>query len=116
MPRKTLAHDGAVGTGHVASMRPRPDAAENAVARTRHAGDARASMRPRPDAAENAVGRGLAVRGARASMRPRPDAAENTHADPRDGPPLLAASMRPRPDAAENPSRPAVALPARVLQ
>ena len=38
-----------------------------------------ASMRPRPDAAENAriVGAGLA--NMPASMRPRPDAAENDH-------------------------------------
>ena len=37
-----------------------------------------ASMRPRPDAAENTVGGRGAIRGGRASMRPRPDAAENT--------------------------------------
>ena len=61
-----------------ASMRPRPDAAENPVDRRRPPGPALASMRPRPDAAENprcpvreAAGSSLA------SMRPRPDAAEN---------------------------------------
>ena len=37
-----------------ASMRPRPDAAENAAAALQVAGQVRASMRPRPDAAENA--------------------------------------------------------------
>ena len=37
----------------------------------------RASMRPRPDAAENAAGEGAHVKARVASMRPRPDAAEN---------------------------------------
>ena len=36
-----------------------------------------ASMRPRPDAAENSAGRGTTTAGRLASMRPRPDAAEN---------------------------------------
>ena len=36
-----------------------------------------ASMRPRPDAAENPSGCALSREGQRASMRPRPDAAEN---------------------------------------
>ena len=36
-----------------------------------------ASMRPRPDAAENRPGRARGGRGQLASMRPRPDAAEN---------------------------------------
>ena len=66
------------GAAQVASMRPRPDAAENGHARC--GGRVRqphASMRPRPDAAENVLrGRAL-VRRLRASMRPRPDAAEN---------------------------------------
>ena len=56
MPRKTCGEcDGYSGNGR-ASMRPRPDAAENAAAQ---AVDlvrlCRASMRPRPDAAENPV-------------------------------------------------------------
>ena len=34
-------------------MRPRPDAAENALRQHQHAAVALASMRPRPDAAEN---------------------------------------------------------------
>ena len=62
----------------LASMRPRPDAAENEVHTvTVEATDGAASMRPRPDAAENAPG--LIPRTPRdtASMRPRPDAAEN---------------------------------------
>ena len=37
----------------VASMRPRPDAAENLRRREGKAGGPHASMRPRPDAAEN---------------------------------------------------------------
>ena len=55
MPRKTPVHPCSTPLLDVASMRPRPDAAENDVVvdpgGVRHA----ASMRPRPDAAENAV-------------------------------------------------------------
>ena len=60
-----------------ASMRPRPDAAENAemMGWTFEAGNA--SMRPRPDAAENVQGREYLPGSPDASMRPRPDAAEN---------------------------------------
>ena len=90
------------GAGRAASMRPRPDAAENtAVARPRDpdalgfneaaarcrgkragrprlpAGGGRASMRPRPDAAENVEADAPLAEDHRASMRPRPDAAEN---------------------------------------
>ena len=86
-----------------ASMRPRPDAAENrrrpAVQPRRRTGfneaaarcrgklavrrapgqiDDVASMRPRPDAAENFVRISHCQVSVRASMRPRPDAAENT--------------------------------------
>ena len=87
-----------------ASMRPRPDAAENVGAGGEHGPDScRASMRPRPDAAENVVDVGdRAAAWRRASMRPRPDAAENP---PRPGSApaeVFLASMRPRPDAAEN--------------
>ena len=86
-----------------ASMRPRPDAAENPrPPRTRCSYSAIASMRPRPDAAENDPQDHRRGRWRVASMRPRPDAAENScrSADRgRSGP----ASMRPRPDAAENP-------------
>ena len=60
-----------------------------------------ASMRPRPDAAENAAERAAGRAAVPASMRPRPDAAENEElARFRDA--LQLASMRPRPDAAEN--------------
>ena len=57
MPRKTHATRLAADVGLRASMRPRPDAAENrgmliAVAAARLV----ASMRPRPDAAENRCG------------------------------------------------------------
>ena len=54
MPRKTQ-QEGEVPLGRgVASMRPRPDAAEN-LQRARDVADEwlDASMRPRPDAAEN---------------------------------------------------------------
>ena len=92
----------------VASMRPRPDAAENggswrrrgarphacfneAAARCRGKPGGRfdggepgapASMRPRPDAAENVLGRPDWPAGRVASMRPRPDAAENAAVAP----------------------------------
>ena len=58
MPRKTAAAvlRGVRGAG--ASMRPRPDAAENMVDAGRmDAVPNAASMRPRPDAAENPVAR-----------------------------------------------------------
>ena len=110
-----------------ASMRPRPDAAENARARDLQAVRPHpASMRPRPDAAENDFAQSrnsdsssrfneaaARCRGKRrnaghppgrgcASMRPRPDAAENSGcARPASGR-APRASMRPRPDAAEN--------------
>ena len=60
-----------------------------------------ASMRPRPDAAENSQYTGHMRRRMIASMRPRPDAAENQHDGRRETCPRHA-SMRPRPDAAEN--------------
>ena len=79
MPRKTHVGDVRPQVRDLASMRPRPDAAENAAADAAADLDAAlASMRPRPDAAEN---QGLRLPDARrrqpASMRPRPDAAEN---------------------------------------
>ena len=109
-----------------ASMRPRPDAAENSGRESRAVSMCQASMRPRPDAAENAActsscthaTRGFNEAAARcrgkrdrggpdegagrgASMRPRPDAAENAGSSAR-GCAWSVASMRPRPDAAEN--------------
>ena len=55
MPRKTRQRQGLCNSGLTASMRPRPDAAENAGALGGVGeGRAAASMRPRPDAAENA--------------------------------------------------------------
>ena len=120
-------HDRQVpGAARRASMRPRPDAAENdqGMEYIRHRADA--SMRPRPDAAENPEAAVRAARRDLASMRPRPDAAENANAAPPStrrrrgfneaaarcrGKPALVrrdyaaaadASMRPRPDAAEN--------------
>ena len=57
MPRKTRAAGAWTGPGTGASMRPRPDAAENALPDVEAAGELRASMRPRPDAAENTSSR-----------------------------------------------------------
>ena len=103
MPRKTHRRRRLAGdAGRRASMRPRPDAAENpqlgarpnighrcfneAAARCRGkrasrrstaAVPAAASVRPRPDAAENQLRDAPVAGGGGASMRPRPDAAEN---------------------------------------
>ena len=127
MPRKTRIHDGQTQGVLDASMRPRPDAAENdqfgaerprqsqrfneaaarcrgkrggfdaARTRRRRFNEAAARCRGKPAA------RRAAVRSAPgASMRPRPDAAENLR-QLKHYPRLdLLASMRPRPDAAEN--------------
>ena len=110
MPRKTAAVRVGTLLPEGASMRPRPDAAENAgCGADRLAGATRASMRPRPDAAENVSNPGAWGRpSARASMRPRPDAAEN-HGSPNRPAAARTASMRPRPDAAENPDTQRVA-------
>ena len=80
MPRKTndLGKDYCAST--IASMRPRPDAAENFWDMLTSRLSLPASMRPRPDAAENADYRELLDARLRASMRPRPDAAENNAA------------------------------------
>ena len=128
MPRKTSTAGSASRRSGRASMRPRPDAAENrlftqtftdagscfneAAARCRgkrgsdrgpgRQRQAGASMRPRPDAAENGRAREPGARHPGcASMRPRPDAAENP-ARQLLQPGAQIASMRPRPDAAEN--------------
>ena len=53
MPRKTRGARGGDRGNRAASMRPRPDAAENLRHRRGHSVVADASMRPRPDAAEN---------------------------------------------------------------
>ena len=54
MPRKTVWSSVWISVYPLASMRPRPDAAENAVRLVApHVGARAASMRPRPDAAEN---------------------------------------------------------------
>ena len=53
MPRKTPSVHAAAGGLDGASMRPRPDAAENARDRQGARRGREASMRPRPDAAEN---------------------------------------------------------------
>ena len=80
MPRKTLAHlplaQGLDPGFNEAAARCRGKRGRSA----RRGVGARASMRPRPDAAENdrePVADTLAV--FPASMRPRPDAAENSH-------------------------------------
>ena len=66
-----------IGRNPAASMRPRPDAAENALIHVPAPPIETASMRPRPDAAENPERHDALVPGLPASMRPRPDAAEN---------------------------------------
>ena len=53
MPRKTSAASSVSRSVWSASMRPRPDAAENVEFFAGGTISARASMRPRPDAAEN---------------------------------------------------------------
>ena len=77
MPRKTATETNQTRRPSVASMRPRPDAAENPRQVLAAAGVPVASMRPRPDAAENPRFAAAAAGSGRASMRPRPDAAEN---------------------------------------
>ena len=77
MPRKTHGGRELRFGARAASMRPRPDAAENLPDVLRDWADAEASMRPRPDAAENAQVREVGLDFPAASMRPRPDAAEN---------------------------------------
>ena len=77
MPRKTAIYEGWTDAEELASMRPRPDAAENVVYCLRVGRMGRASMRPRPDAAENIRSSTVLTRSVFASMRPRPDAAEN---------------------------------------
>ena len=53
MPRKTVAILETALEGMGPSMRPRPDAAENAAELGERSEPPRPSMRPRPDAAEN---------------------------------------------------------------
>ena len=53
MPRKTCRNRRRPARGNRASMRPRPDAAENHQEPVLGVPVERASMRPRPDAAEN---------------------------------------------------------------
>ena len=77
MPRKTSRAVIPLTEHRSASMRPRPDAAENVEAFLLRVAELVASMRPRPDAAENVKPAVVLVRVLPASMRPRPDAAEN---------------------------------------
>ena len=81
MPRKTHTLEPELASDRPASMRPRPDAAENRHAVSGAVGAGLASMRPRPDAAENRDRAERQARGIYASMRPRPDAAENAGMD-----------------------------------
>ena len=134
MPRKTRGPGAGSAGAEAASMRPRPDAAENGLRPPGGSSARAASMRPRPDAAENlslqaatrirvrpacfneAAARCRGKRrlaaaggaGRNASMRPRPDAAENAKVLTDVATRVGDASMRPRPDAAENqpPPRP----------
>ena len=63
MPRKTPVGDPNYERNAGASMRPRPDAAENEPPRSHHPRGDAASMRPRPDAAENRDARKEGVMG-----------------------------------------------------
>ena len=101
MPRKTSRDPPARAGRPAASMRPRPDAAENFGNCAKQAQTNPASMRPRPDAAENCADAWRSSGRRWASMRPRPDAAENV-ANPDAFDFMPPASIRPRPDAAEN--------------
>ena len=122
MPRKTDAGARRLQVERAASMRPRPDAAENLISLLLMSDLHAASMRPRPDAAENAPTRPsdpmAAPRFNEAAARcrgKRPDAAENVRAERR-LPVIVGASMRPRPDAAENGDRPCFVPPIALLQ
>ena len=77
MPRKTYRSLEGGRKLTAASMRPRPDAAENQALQDDVFDEFPASMRPRPDAAENDTSDEELHRHFVASMRPRPDAAEN---------------------------------------
>ena len=55
MPRKTLTGNRDGSEAEKASMRPRPDAAENSIPPEWMEDLVKASMRPRPDAAENQI-------------------------------------------------------------
>ena len=57
MPRKTRRRRRSHFQHRLASMRPRPDAAENVRYARNFLKQVNASMRPRPDAAENMHGR-----------------------------------------------------------
>ena len=78
MPRKTRVEVDVAGRAADASMRPRPDAAENLFAGDadvdvgRRFNEAAARCRGKPVLSNQVVAWGAA-----ASMRPRPDAAEN---------------------------------------
>ena len=103
MPRKTAMSSKEYHRLLRASMRPRPDAAENRRdGRLSQQAGRRASMRPRPDAAENR----RAPRRLRRGLRRFNEAAARCRGKPQDVHAGLTrrrrASMRPRPDAAEN--------------
>ena len=91
MPRKTVLNDLPSGWDwNDASMRPRPDAAENPVQDKTREEDHAASMRPRPDAAENqtrsgaasAVGAGFNEAAARCRGKPFPGGISRPPAHP----------------------------------
>ena len=116
MPRKTPTPLHSRSELVDASMRPRPDAAEN----PRYCCDRFMLLLRFNEAAARCRGKhalegGGVMSVTHASMRPRPDAAEN---EPRPKSPTLqrVASMRPRPDAAENPKRKEKATTTATLQ
>ena len=78
MPRKTSPTPAASTRGGTSFNEAAARCRGKRRARRRHAAGRRlASMRPRPDAAENVFLAVAAARNRLASMRPRPDAAEN---------------------------------------
>ena len=105
MPRKTARARAAHGLGAWASMRPRPDAAENrghdAPARPADVrfNEAAARCRGKPETTTSSPSRwrGFNEAAARCRGKPQNIAVDNAI--------VQGASMRPRPDAAENPSR-----------
>ena len=127
MPRKTTSVQVPLAALYCASMRPRPDATENARCRsgptTRSDGfneaaarcHGKPAIRSAPTAARTSSFNEAAARchgkprcgrkhtrGTNASMRPRPDATENVERAARFVYAVGRASMRPRPDATEN--------------
>ena len=104
--------------GGEASMRPRPDAAENFLMSLPDNPGMGASMRPRPDAAENIATAETDPTAATPGFNEAAARCRGKLACPSPGRDLLRdhASMRPRPDAAENLPSGKVTPPPSALQ